>query len=193
MKHIKRLEKLEASSDILDFAKNFNTIEETIDNCPYGKLMIWISHKLGVSDRKITLAKGIASELVAPFMRHERSENAVKIAVKYGKGEATEEELCEANSPLDPPFSGAEVAYFASHNDYESSMECMPAITTSLADRAARRAGRKAARKKKTETEKAITYSGVYHTVYDAELKEREKKTADICRKYLREDILRKF
>ena len=57
--------------------------------------MLWFAwHK--VSKRKIVLAAALCANEVRHLMQDERSTNAVDVAIRYGNGKATEEELEDA-------------------------------------------------------------------------------------------------
>ena len=69
---------------------NFQTAWET---CYRGDWMLWFATKIGVNDRLITLAKGYCANTVRHLMQDESSKRVVDMAIKYGKGEISRDEL----------------------------------------------------------------------------------------------------
>ena len=59
--------------------------------------MLWLMQKAGLCDhRTLTLAKARCANLVRHLMIDERSRNAVDVAIAYGEGRASAEELAAA-------------------------------------------------------------------------------------------------
>jgi len=87
------LDKYNPCGSALEFRKKYKTFEEAWEACHRGDWMLWIAGKLKVNKRLLYLAKGYCAETVIHLMRDERSKNAVKAAIGYGKNKITDKEL----------------------------------------------------------------------------------------------------
>ena len=58
--------------------------------------MLWFAAKIGVNKRLLVLATARCAETVKHLMKDERSIKAVEVAIQYGLGNASEEELEKA-------------------------------------------------------------------------------------------------
>ena len=105
------IENYHACLAAVEYRKQFDTFEQAWNACERGDWMLWIAAKVGVDKRILTLAKGLCAETVIHLMKDERSIKAVKTAIAYGKGEATDEELPAAAADADA------AAYYATHAD----------------------------------------------------------------------------
>lgn len=85
------------------------TMAEAWETCRRADWLLWLAKKRGVNLRLITLAKARCAETVLHLMQDERSKKAVTVALAYGEGMATDEELDAAAEAADAAFS-AEVA-----------------------------------------------------------------------------------
>ena len=90
------IEKYLPCQEALDFRKQFKTFEEAWKVCSRGDWMLWIAKKVGVNKRELTLAKGYCANTVIHLMKDKRSRDAVKAAIKYGKGLIEDVELDDA-------------------------------------------------------------------------------------------------
>lgn len=129
--------------------------------CHRGDWMLWIASRLGVSDRLLTLAKGYCAKTVMHLMKDRRSRQAVKVAIAYGEGRATKEDLGKA---AEIAYAAVAEAYTAAeaYTDDDAAAEAAVAAADDDAYAAAEAAAEAAAAWKKNQ-----------------------QKTADICRKYL--------
>lgn len=87
------IQKYGACYDAIKYRKQFKTFEEAWDNCPRGDWMLWIAKKIGVDERKLTLAKGLCAKTVIHLMKDDRSKAAVQAAIDYGSGLIDREQL----------------------------------------------------------------------------------------------------
>jgi hypothetical protein len=108
------LKKLSACQGAREWAGE-KTFSEVWATCQRGDWMLWLAQKVGVDKRTLTLAKARCAELVLHLMTDERSRDAVAMALRYGHGEATDEELSDAASA-----SAAAYAYAAAYAAYAS-------------------------------------------------------------------------
>jgi hypothetical protein len=92
-----------------EFRREYPTFAEAWQACTRADWMLWIARKAGVDFRTLTLAKGLCAETVKHLMTDERSRKAVEVAIAYGRGEATDEELQDAAA------DAAYAAYAAAH------------------------------------------------------------------------------
>jgi len=144
--------------------------------------MLYIAAKLNINKSTLTLAKAHCANTERHFMKDERSIKAVDIAIAFGEGRSTDNELIAAAN------AAAEVAANA-----------FTAASYYAANAAAATANANAT--------KTVHYNSAYAAYYIAAVaaayassknknsarKENEKLTADICRKYLTEYVLEKI
>ncbi len=96
----------------LKWISQFATAQEAWNACERGDWLLWIASKVGIDKRLLTLAKGRCAALVKHLMKDERSIKAVEIAIEYGLGTATEEELAAAADAAYAAYAAA-AAYSA--------------------------------------------------------------------------------
>jgi len=154
-----------ACPDGLEFAKNL-TLEQFWTTCPRGDWILWLFAKMNPDSlRELTLAKGHCANTVRHLMKDKRSIKAVDVAIAFGEGRATREELDAANRAVavdvsyavDVSSYAAAVASYASSSAYASSAYAADAAAT----------------------------AAVAVDVSSSARKASQKLTADICRKYL--------
>ena len=93
MKNFKELlNKLTACSDAKEWAKDM-TIEEVVATCHRGDWLLWLAKRIDIGLQPLTLAKAHCANTVRHLMTDERSKNAIDVAIKFGEGNATIEEL----------------------------------------------------------------------------------------------------
>ena len=99
MKKLKEfLKRNNACEDGFDFAKDL-TLEEFLNTCQRGDWILWLFAKLNPDSlRELTLAKGHCANTVRHLMEDERSTKAVDVAIAFGEGKATREELGAAGA-----------------------------------------------------------------------------------------------
>jgi hypothetical protein len=139
-------------------------IEEVVATCDRGDWLLWLAKRVDADLRLRTLAKGHCANTVRHLMKDERSLNAVDVAIAFGEGKATREELdyaaAAAAAATAATADDADAAYAAAHDDYAAAHD-------DYADYA------------------AADYAAA---VYAANL----QQTADICRKYIGESLIQK-
>ena len=159
--------KLDACEDARIYAANFQTLREEWENCQRGDWMLWIYKRMKPDNlRELTLAKGHCAATVLHLMKDERSKKAVEVAIAFGEGTATREEL-NAAAAYAAYASASDSAYayaYASDSAYASASAAAYAY--------------------------AAASAAAYAYAADADArKENQKQTADICRKYLTETL----
>jgi len=142
---------LKACKDAREWAKG-KTIDEVVDTCYRGDWLLWLAQKVGMDIRLLTLAKGHCAATVLHLMKDERSRKAVEVAIAFGEGRASEDELRAA-------AYAAAYAHAAACSAYAHAAACSADAYSCSADAAS------AARQK------------------------NQKETADICRKYIGEEL----
>lgn len=153
------LEKNNACKDGFDFAKDL-TLEQFLNTCQRGDWILWLFARLNPQSlRELILAKGHCANTMRELFKDERSRKAVNIAIAFGEGKATREELDA--SAIDA------WAVVVDASDWVAS--CAARAAAGNADDADVVAARAA--------DAAWTAGGNYE--------QNQKQTADICRKYL--------
>lgn len=97
----------------ITFRKQFPDFKSAWENCPRGDWMLWIAQKLDVDKLKLTTAKALCANTVRHLMKDERSIKAVDVAILFGQGKATIEELNNATVTAATTASSAYAAVTA--------------------------------------------------------------------------------
>jgi hypothetical protein len=185
MKNFKKyLKSLDACKPAVAWAGN-KTVEEVVATCHRGDWLLWLAQKCDIGLQPLTLAKGHCANTVRHLMKDERSIKAVDIAIAFGEGKATREDLDDAKSAADHvavDADGADCAAFAA------------AIAAANAADAAANYYDCAAFAADADASYYATYyaadadAAAYAATFDA----NRMQTADICRKYIGELIIEK-
>jgi hypothetical protein len=170
---------LHACPDAISFAEG-KTIREAWETCHRGDWMLWLHSKQFPNDiRKLTLAKAYCANTVRHLMTDERSKHAIDVAIKFGYGFATLDELKAAAR------DALNAAYAAARADTAADAACAAASRADIAADAAAYAAASAAYA-------AYAASAVAAAAYAADAasavaakKQNQLLTADICRQLL--------
>jgi hypothetical protein len=167
---------LEACSEAREWAAD-KTWKEIYTTCHRGDWLLWLFKKTNPDDLQLlTLTKGHCVNTVRHLMKDERSIKAIDIAIAFGEGKATREELDTAAAAAYanyPAYAAAATyaAYAAAADDAVVAANSAAASAAYAADDAVVAANSAAA-------------SAAY-AAYAAVKKHNQQLTADICRKYL--------
>jgi hypothetical protein len=142
-------------------------IEEVVATCHQGDWLLWLAKKVDVDLRLRTLAKGHCANTVRHLMTDERSLNAVDVAIAFGEGKATREELDAAAA------AAYAAAYAAAAYAYASAADAAAAASRAAAAAADADAA-------DDDADAAATASL------------NRQQTADICREYIGESLIQK-
>jgi hypothetical protein len=154
--------KLDACQNAQDWAAD-KSWQEIYETCHRGDWLLWLFQKTNPNDlQALTLAKGHCSNTVRHLMKDERSIKAVDVAIAFGEGKATLEELHSA--AYDAAVASAAVAYAAYAADAAASASYAAVASAAVAYAA---------------------YAADAAASASAARKENQQLTADICRKYL--------
>jgi hypothetical protein len=127
--------------------------------------MLWIYQKLYPENlRELTLVKAHCANTVRHLMTDKRSTHAIDVAIAFGEGRATREELNTAADAAYAAYAAATACATAAYAAY--------ATATATADAA---------------TANAYADAAAYAAANART--ENQKQTADICRKYLKLEI----
>jgi hypothetical protein len=158
---------LNACKPAIDWAGD-KPVEQVVAECHRGDWLLWLAKKCGVELQPLTLAKAHCANTVRHLMTDKRSTRAVDVAIAFGEGRATREELDAAASAADASF--VTYAAYAAH----------AAADAAYAAHAAADAAADAA------------YAAAADAAADAAYAANQQATADICRKYIGELIIQK-
>jgi hypothetical protein len=103
------LKSVNACQTAIDWAGD-KPIEQVVAECHRGDWLLWLAQKCGVELQPLTLAKGHCANTVRHLMTDERSTRAVDVAIAFGEGRATREELDTAAYAADAASSAAAYA-----------------------------------------------------------------------------------
>jgi hypothetical protein len=152
--------KLNACNEAKDWAAD-KSWKEIFETCHRGDWLLWLFQKTNPNDLQLlTLAKGHCANTVRHLMKDERSIKAVDVAIAFGEGKSSREEL----------DSSASAAASASWSAAYAAAVC--AYASASADAAAYAAAYAA----------RVSYGDAAAA---SARKENQQLTADICRKYL--------
>ena len=169
--------KLDACDEAIEWAGD-RTIEEIVKDCDSGDWLLELAKKIGIELQPLTLAKGHCANTVRHLMKNERSIKAVDMAIAFGGGKATMEELNNAAN------AAADAAYDAVF--YAATL-----YATIVADAAIVGDASYAAYAAATAAAYAAG-DAAYTTAAYAAKKQNQKETAEICRKYIGQLIIDK-
>jgi hypothetical protein len=92
-----KLKELEACDEAIEWAKDYDTLQQAWDNCQRGDWMIWLINEMEWSNEKDLRLMAVAfARQVQHLMNDQRSINALDVAERYANGEANIEELTAA-------------------------------------------------------------------------------------------------
>jgi hypothetical protein len=169
-----KIEKLNPCNDAIIYVSNQKNPSEAWQNCERGDWMLWLAKKVNVDDKKLTMAKAMCAKQVEHLMRDQRSKNALQACFNYVNGKITREQL---NAAADA--AAAAVAY-AAYAAADAAAAAYAAYAAADAAADAATAAYAAA---------AAAYAAAAADARMASL----KKSADICREYLTDEILNKY
>ena len=150
-------------------------VEQIVAECHRGDWLLWLAKKCGVELQPLTLAKGHCANTVRHLMSDERSLIAVDVAIAFGEGKATIQELDAAATAAATAADAADAA------DAVNAATAAATAASTAADAAyAAYAGSVAATAAAT-----AAYA-------DAVKVAKRQETADICRKYIGDLIIEK-
>jgi hypothetical protein len=175
-----KLEKLHACSNARDYVRTQKTILSAWQNCERGDWMLWLAKKLNVDDKKLTMAKAMCAKQVEHLMKDQRSKDALQACFDYVNGKITRKELnadaADAYAAAAATDAYAAYAAYAAATDAYDAYAAYAAYAADAADAA---------------------YAAAAATdAYAADAAARIsslKKSADICREYLTEEVLTKY
>jgi len=163
--------KLNACLEAREWAEG-KTIEQIVEQCHRGDWLLWLAHRVDIGLQPLTLAKGHCANTVRHLMEDERSVKAIDVAIAFGEGKATSEELNDAYADAYAAFASAAYA-----DAYAAA-----AAAAYAADASANAADFASA---------AADFASASAAAADASAENR-KQTADICRKYIGQFIIDK-
>lgn len=172
---------LNACEEAIDWADDM-PIEEVVEKCHRGDWLLWLAQKVDIGLQPLTLAKGHCANTVRHLMKDQRSVKAVDVAIAFGEGKATEDELRAAVADA-ADATTAYAAYVAA-----DAITAYAAYAAADAVYAAAYADAYAA-DSYAATYAADSYAAV---AYANSRAKNRKQTADICRKYIGELIIQK-
>jgi hypothetical protein len=167
----KRIENLRACSEAIRWMRTQKNSTEAWKNCEHGDWMLWLAKKLNVDDKKLTMAKAMCAKQVEHLMKDQRSKDALQACFDYVNGKITRQELDAAAAA-----AAAAAAYAAAYAAYAAAYAAYAAYADVAAYAAAYAA-----------------YAAYAAADADAARVNSLKKSADICREYLTEEVLTKY
>jgi hypothetical protein len=156
------------------------TIEEAVHECHRGDWILWLAQQCDVELKPLTLAKAHCANTVRDLMKDERSIKAVDVAIAFGQGRATLDELNEV-------YSSAAAAYDAAADAAKAAIKAAAyAAVSAYAAADANDAATAAA----AAADAAAAYAAANDAAYAAAA--NRQQTADICRAHIGDIIIDK-
>ena len=171
-KHLNWLQTNEACKEGISWIQqnNVQSLEEAWNTCERGDWLFWMAAKLGIDERKLVLCAALCAHTVVQHMEDARSRDAVRVAFLWGRGKATDEELSSAREATWAATDGSAAAAAA---------WAAPRSATLAAVRAASAAAWAA-----IDGSAAAAWAGK---------RSNQLRTAEIARKVLTEDVMKKI
>jgi hypothetical protein len=170
--------KLNACREAIEWAGD-RTIEQIVKDCDRGDWLFWLAKKIGIERQPLTLANGHCANTVRHLMKNERSIEGVDMAIAFGEGRATMEELNNAAAAICMRaafYAADDAAEAAAGAAYDAARAAYDAFYVANADSYAAAGAAAAAADDAAEAAK----------------KQNQKETAEICRKYIGQLIIDK-
>ena len=161
-------------------------VEQIVAECHRGDWLLWLAKKCGVELQPLTLAKGHCANTVRHLMSDERSLIAVDVAIAFGEGKATREELDAAADAATTAANAA--ARTSAAATYAAARAAAYAAAYSAAYAAYAAYAFAASATSATDATDASATTAAADAAYAA----NQHKTADICRKYIGDLIIEK-
>ena len=186
----KLLKNLDACNEAQAWASN-KSWNEIYATCERGDWLLWLFVRTNPNDLEyLTLAKAHCANTVRHLLTDERSINAIDIAIAFGNGKATMEELNIAYAAASAAASSASAATYASSASaasasaatYASSAYASSASAATYASSASAYAAASAAAS--ADAAAAYASSAARSAAYGAQIK-NQMLTANICREIL--------
>jgi hypothetical protein len=184
--------KFSPCSEGLEYYESKATPEQAWNDCQRGDWMLWTAHKLNVDNRIFTRAKALCANTVRNLMMDDRSTDAVDAALRYADGEISREELdkyatiafdaiCVDVIDILASTTAESAAYLASTSMSVHGVATYAANATYCAAVVAYYAAN------------VTSASGCSTASASVAKKANRKKTADICRKILTDEVFAKI
>jgi hypothetical protein len=208
----KYLHSVNACPPAIDWAGD-KTIEQVVADCHRGDWLLWLAKKCGVELQPLTLAKAHCANTVRHLMTDERSIKAVDVAIAFGEGRATRDELdtaaaaaADARADAAAAFAAAAAAYAAAKAYANAAFAAAAAAAACASDDAdtaayaaanAAFAAAAAAAACASDDADTAAYANATAAAYaaanaSADAAANLRQTADICRKYIGDLIIEK-
>jgi hypothetical protein len=190
---ITKLENLNACDDAKEWVKRQKSASEAWETCNRGDWMLWLAKRLDVDDKKLTLTKAMCAKQVEHLLKDQRSIDALQGCFDYSEGRITRADLDKlAYAASYAADAASDAAYDAS--SYAASYAASYASSYADAAYAAADAAYDAA-SYDAAADAATAYAAAYaYAAYDAAARDKSlKKSADICREILTEEVLKKY
>ena len=197
-----KLDQLSACKEAIEYVRTQKSAKDAWMNCDRGDWLLWLAKRLNVDDRNLTLAKALCANQVRHLMKDQKSLDALDACFKYANGEITREELdvyayaayADAADAASATAASAAYAAYAASAAYADAAAAA-AAAAAYAAYAAYAAAAAAAYYAYTAATAAAAaaYADTATATADATKMDSLKKSADICKEILTEDVLQKY
>ena len=202
-----KLEKLNACEEAIIWLKSQKYASEAWQNCERGDWMLWLAKRLNVDDKKLTMAKAMCAKQVEHLMKDQRSKDALQACFDYANGKITRKELndtaiaananaanANAANTNAANANAAYAAYAAAYAAYAAAYAAYAAYANAANANAANAIAAYAAVNAIAAYAAVNTTANTAVAAYAAYVrKDSLKKSADICREYLTDEVIEKY
>ena len=185
-----KLEKLGACTEGIQWAFTQSDYKTAWQNCERGDWMLWLAKALNVDDRKLALARYYCANQVRHLMKDQRSLDAMDAALKYANGEISRDELNTAATYAAATYAAAAYNAAAAADDDAAAVAEAAAYAVAAAADAEAVAEAVAAAADAAVAEAVAAAADAAAAAYRDAISKSLKRSADICREILTEDVL---
>jgi len=165
-----KFERLSTCKEAIDYVRNQKSAILAWRNCERGDWILWIAKRLNVDDKKLTMAKAMCAKQVEHLMKDQRSKNALQACFNYVNDKITREQLNDVAAAVAAAYAADYAAYAAAYAAHAAAYGAAYAATA------------------------ATVASHVATTAdNDDDRNNYLRKSADICREYLTEEVLKAY
>ena len=202
-----KLESLSACRNAREWVKTQKSPLAACQNCERGDWMLWLAEKLKVNDKKLTMAKAMCAKQVEHLMKDQRSKDTLQTCFDYVNGKISRKQLDTAAADA-AAYAADAAAYAAAYAAGTAYAAAAAAYTAAYAAAAAAYAAAAAAYAADAAADAAYAaayaayadaaagtaaYTAAADAAYAAARTTSLKKSADICREYLTEEVLKAY
>jgi hypothetical protein len=195
---ITKIEKLNPCREAVVWLAAQKNPAEAWKNCERGDWMLWLAKRFDIDDKKLTLTKAMCAKQVEHLMKDQRSKDALQACFDYVNGKITREQLnaaayAAAAAAVADAYAAVADAYAAVAAAYAAAAAAVAVDAYAAAAYAAAAAAAAVDVYAAVAAAAAVDAYAAVAAAYAAAQQSSLRKSADICREYLTEEVLSKY